>query len=120
MTPQQTDKPHMMLSVIDVLLLDEQISIRQHQAAEHFMDLCARSDMFVRSVSFTDCVSTGRVKKDKVYYFPYSRMIKMIDKKFGKEYSKDLHSVVIDNVYPSLGVDSLAKCLEYIAIIRVA
>ena len=120
MTPQQTDKPHMMLSVIDVLLLDEQISIRQHQAAEHFMDLCARSDMFVRSVSFTDCVSTGTVKKDKVYYFPYSRMIKMIDKKFGKEYSKDLHSVVIDNVYPSLGVDSLAKCLEYIAIIRVA
>ena len=78
--------------VVDGGMLGDLITIRQHQAAEYFMDICAKSQMYVRSYSYDSIrASTGTVRKDKVYYFPYSRLIKSINKKLSIDHSKVLH-----------------------------
>ena len=83
--------------VVDVLLLNELISIRQHQAAEYFMDICAKSQMFVRS------------------HFPYSRLIKSINKKLSLDHAKVLHDVVIQDIYPESNMAKLEECLNFIS-----
>ena len=102
--------------VIDVLLLGDLITIRQHQAAEYFMDICAKSQMYVRSYSYDSIrASTGTVRKDKVYYFPYSRLIKSINKKLSIDHSKVLHDVVIGDIYPERTMDKLEEGLNFIS-----
>jgi len=102
--------------VIDVLLLGDLITIRQHQAAEYFMDICAKSQMYVRSYSYDSIgASSGTVRKDKVYYFPYSRLVKSINKKLSLDHSKIIHEVVIQDVYPERDMDKLTECLDFIS-----
>lgn len=102
--------------VVDVLLLGELITIRQHQAAEYFMDICAKSQMYVRSYSYDSIgASSGTVRKDKVYYFPYSRLVKSINKKLSLDHSKIIHEVVIQDVYPERDMDKLTECLDFIS-----
>ena len=102
--------------VIDVLLLGDLITIRQHQAAEYFMDICAKSQMYVRSYSYDSVgASSGTVRKDKVYYFPYSRLVKSINKKLSLDHSKIIHEVVIQDVYPERDMDKLTECLDFIS-----
>ena len=102
--------------VIDVLLLGDLITIRQHQAAEYFMDICAKSQMYVRSYSYDSAgASSGTVRKDKVYYFPYSRLVKSINKKLSLDHSKIIHEVVIQDVYPERDMDKLTECLDFIS-----
>ena len=102
--------------VIDVLLLGDLITIRQHQAAEYFMDICAKSQMYVHSYSYDSIrASTGTVRKDKVYYFPYSRLIKSINKKLSIDHTKVLHDVVIDDIYPDRTIGKLEEGLDFIS-----
>jgi|TARA_R110002020_G_scaffold92417_1_gene223802 hypothetical protein len=101
--------------VVDVLLLNELISIRQHQAAEYFMDICAKSQMYVRSQGYDSLPSSGAIKKDKVYYFPYSRLIKSINKKLSLDHAKVLHDVVIQDIYPESNMAKLEECLNFIS-----
>ena len=105
--------------VVDVLLLGELITIRQHQAAEYFMDICAKSQMYVRSYSYDSMpASAGTVRKDKVYYFPYSRLIRSINEKLSREHSTILHEVVIHDIYPERNMDKLSECLDFISEVR--
>ena len=102
--------------VIDVLLLGDLITIRQHQAAEYFMDICAKSQMYVHSYSYDSIrASTGTVRKDKVYYFPYSRLIKSINKKLSIDHTKVLHDVVIEDIYPERTIGKLEEGLDFIS-----
>ena len=101
--------------VVDVLLLAELITIRQHQAAEYFMDICAKSQMYVHSHSYDSTPSSGARKKDKVYYFPYSRLVKSINKKLSLDHTKVLHDVVIEDIYPERTIDKLYECLDFIS-----
>jgi hypothetical protein len=102
--------------VIDVLLLGELITIRQHQAAEYFMDICAKSQMYIHSYSYDSIrASTGTVRKDTVYYFPYSRLIKSINKKLSIDHSKVLHDVVIEDIYPEHTMGKLEEGLDFIS-----
>ena len=102
-----------------MLLLGELITIRQHQAAEYFMDICAKSQMYVRSYSYDSMpASAGTVRKDKVYYFPYSRLVRSINKKLSRDHSRVLHEVVIHDVYPERNMDKLSECLDFISEVR--
>ena len=101
--------------VVDVLLLGELITIQQHQAAEYFMDICAKSQMYIPSLSYDSTPVSGTVRKDKVYYFPYSRLIKSINKKLSFDHSKVLHDVVIEDIYPERSMDKLEECLDFIS-----
>ena len=105
--------------VVYVLLLGDLITIRQHQAAEYFMDICAKSQMYVRSYSYDSMpASAGTVRKDKVYYFPYSRLVRSINKKLSRDHSRVLHEVVIHDVYPKRNMDKLSECLDFISEVR--
>jgi len=101
--------------VVDVLLLKNLITIQQHQAAEYFMDICAKSQMFIHSHGYDSIRATGTQKKDKVYFFPYSRLVKSINTKLSINHSKVLHDVVIEDMYPKQNMDKLEECLDFIS-----
>ncbi len=83
------------------------------------MDICAKSQMYVRSYSYDSTPSSGAtVRKDKVYYFPYSRLVRSINEKLSREHSKVLHDVVIQDVYPERTMDKLSECLDFISEVR--
>ena len=102
--------------LVDVLLLSGLITIRQHQSAEYFMDCCAKSHMYIRSFSYSDssCSSHGIVKKDRVYFFPYARMVSAINKELSIEHSKVLHDVIIEDVYSDGSLIKLTESLDFI------
>ena len=62
--------------------------------------------------------SGATVRKDKVYYFPYSRLVRSINEKLSREHSKVLHDVVIQDVYPERTMDKLSECLDFISEVR--
>lgn len=101
--------------VVDVFLLKGLITIQQHQAAEYFMDICAKSQMFIHSLGYDSTPCTGTMKKDKVYFFPYSRLVNSINKKLSFSHSKVLHDVVIEDIYPERDMDKLEECLDFIS-----
>jgi hypothetical protein len=80
------------------------------------MDICAKSQMYIHSYSYDSIrASTGTVRKDKVYYFPYSRLIKSINKKLSIDHSKVLHDVVIEDIYPERTMGKLEEGLDFIS-----
>lgn len=102
--------------LVDVLLLSGLITISQHQSAEYFMDCCAKSHMYIRSFSYGDSSpsSSGVPKKDRVYFFPYARMVSAINKELSIDHSKVLHDVIIDNVYRKESLIKLIEGLDFI------
>ena len=80
------------------------------------MDCCAKSHMYIRSFSYSDSSSTsgGAVKKDRVYFFPYARMVSAINKELSIEHSKVLHDVVINDIYSDEFLTKLTESLDFI------
>jgi len=103
-------------AVIDVLLLADVLSIRQHQAAEFFLDQCSKADVFLHSQSFDSMiVSSSPNRGSKTYYFPYAYTIKMIKEKLSPDHSQTLHKVVVEDIYPGDKLPMLRESLNLIS-----